>query len=238
MSDFTMTIDGKAVAGAGTLRRDQPGDRRGRSPRRPSARASSSTTRWSRPQAAFRAWQPRRGARAARRCSTCADALQARGGRAGAAAHAGAGQAARKARSARSSARRVWFQVTAGLADPGRGGAGRRQRARIEVRRRPLGVVAAITPWNFPLLLAVWKIAPALLAGNTVVIKPSPFTPLSTLMLGEILRDVLPPGVLNVVSGGDELGALDHAASGACARSRSPARSRPARRWPPPPRRT
>jgi len=79
--------------------------------------------------------------------------------------------------------------------------------SRIEVRRRPLGVVAAITPWNFPLILASWKIAPALLAGNTMVLKPSPFTPLSTLKLGQILRDVLPPGVLNVVSGGDALGA-------------------------------
>jgi acyl-CoA reductase-like NAD-dependent aldehyde dehydrogenase len=79
--------------------------------------------------------------------------------------------------------------------------------ARVEIRRKPLGVVAAITPWNYPMMLAMWKIAPALLAGNTVVIKPSPFTPISTLMLGEIVRDVLPPGVINVVSGGDELGA-------------------------------
>jgi acyl-CoA reductase-like NAD-dependent aldehyde dehydrogenase len=77
----------------------------------------------------------------------------------------------------------------------------------VEVVRRPLGVVAAITPWNFPLTLAFWKIAPALLAGNTMVLKPSPFTPLSTLKVAEMLRDVLPPGVLNVVSGGDELGA-------------------------------
>jgi acyl-CoA reductase-like NAD-dependent aldehyde dehydrogenase len=78
---------------------------------------------------------------------------------------------------------------------------------RVEVRRRPLGVVGAITPWNFPALLATWKIAPALLAGNTVVIKPSPFTPLSTLAIGEAIRDVLPPGVVNVISGGDQLGA-------------------------------
>jgi acyl-CoA reductase-like NAD-dependent aldehyde dehydrogenase len=81
------------------------------------------------------------------------------------------------------------------------------RRAFVEVVRRPMGVVAAITPWNFPVLLAFWKIAPALLAGNTVVLKPSPYTPLATLKIGELLRDVLPPGVLNVVSGGDELGA-------------------------------
>lgn len=79
--------------------------------------------------------------------------------------------------------------------------------ARIELHRRPLGVVGAITPWNFPLLLATWKIAPALLAGNTIVIKPSPYTPLTTLELGRILRDVAPPGVLNTISGGDSLGA-------------------------------
>ncbi|WP_243716142.1 aldehyde dehydrogenase family protein [Actinomadura darangshiensis] len=79
--------------------------------------------------------------------------------------------------------------------------------ALVEVVRRPMGVVAAITPWNYPLLLAIWKLAPALLAGNTMVLKPSPFTPLSSLKLGEVLRDVLPPGVLNVVTGGDDLGA-------------------------------
>ena len=79
--------------------------------------------------------------------------------------------------------------------------------AYVELARRPLGVVAAITPWNFPLTLAFWKIAPALLAGNTLVLKPSPFTPLTTLKVGELLRDVFPSGVLNIVSGGDELGA-------------------------------
>jgi acyl-CoA reductase-like NAD-dependent aldehyde dehydrogenase len=78
---------------------------------------------------------------------------------------------------------------------------------RIEVQRRPLGVVAAITPWNFPLSLAAWKIAPALRAGNTMVLKPSPYTPLATLKMGEILGRVLPSGVLNVISGSDPLGA-------------------------------
>jgi acyl-CoA reductase-like NAD-dependent aldehyde dehydrogenase len=76
-----------------------------------------------------------------------------------------------------------------------------------EVIRRPLGVVAAITPWNFPIALAVWKIAPALRAGNTMVLKPSPYTPLATLAMGELLQRALPPGVLNVISGRDPLGA-------------------------------
>jgi acyl-CoA reductase-like NAD-dependent aldehyde dehydrogenase len=78
---------------------------------------------------------------------------------------------------------------------------------RIEVVRKPLGVVAAITPWNFPVILLSWKLAPALLAGNTVVAKPSPYTPLSSLMFAEALREVLPAGVMNVLSGGNDLGA-------------------------------
>ncbi|MDJ0851655.1 MAG: aldehyde dehydrogenase family protein [Myxococcota bacterium] len=99
-----------------------------------------------------------------------------------------------------------WFARTAALEIPKDelvGDAGER----IELRRKPLGVVAAITPWNFPVILAIWKIASALRAGNTLVLKPSPFTPLATLLLGELLQEVLPPGVLNVVSGGDQLGA-------------------------------
>jgi len=99
----------------------------------------------------------------------------------------------------------IWFQYYANLEMP-REVIQDDDNAFAEVIRRPLGVVAAITPWNFPLVLASWKIAPALLAGNTMVLKPSPFTPLATLRMGEILRDVFPPGVLNVVSGGDDLG--------------------------------
>jgi len=79
---------------------------------------------------------------------------------------------------------------------------------RVQIVRKPLGVVAAITPWNFPVILLSWKLAPALLAGNTVVAKPSPFTPLTSLMVGDLLKDILPAGVLNVISGGGELGAL------------------------------
>jgi acyl-CoA reductase-like NAD-dependent aldehyde dehydrogenase len=77
---------------------------------------------------------------------------------------------------------------------------------RVFTRFSPLGVVGAIAPWNFPVLLAMWKIAPALATGNCIIVKPSPFTPLCTLKLGEICRDILPPGVLSVISGGDELG--------------------------------
>jgi acyl-CoA reductase-like NAD-dependent aldehyde dehydrogenase len=79
---------------------------------------------------------------------------------------------------------------------------------RIETHYVPLGVVCAIAPWNFPVNLAMWKVAPALVAGNTMVLKPSPFTPLCTLKIGELFRDIFPPGVLNVISGGDALGPL------------------------------
>lgn len=77
---------------------------------------------------------------------------------------------------------------------------------RVVTRYTPVGVVGAIVPWNFPLLLAVWKIAPALLTGNCIIVKPSPFTPLCTLKFGELCRKVLPPGVFQVVCGGDGLG--------------------------------
>jgi acyl-CoA reductase-like NAD-dependent aldehyde dehydrogenase len=81
-------------------------------------------------------------------------------------------------------------------------------KARIEVHRKPLGVVAAITPWNFPISSLVTKIGPALRAGNTVVAKSSPFTPLAARRLGEIVDEVLPAGVVQVVSGGDGVGEL------------------------------
>ncbi|MBC5841984.1 MAG: aldehyde dehydrogenase [Flavobacteriaceae bacterium] len=71
----------------------------------------------------------------------------------------------------------------------------------------PLGVVAQIIPWNFPILMAVWKLAPALAAGNTVVLKPAESTPISILVLMELIGDILPPGVVNIVNGfGSELG--------------------------------
>lgn len=79
---------------------------------------------------------------------------------------------------------------------------------RVELHRKPLGVVASITPWNFPILIAIWHLVPAIRTGNTVVIKPSPYTPLSTIRLVEILNEVLPKGVLNVVTGRDDLGSM------------------------------
>ena len=74
------------------------------------------------------------------------------------------------------------------------------------LRREPVGVCAQVTPWNYPMMMAVWKFAPAIAAGNTVVLKPSDTTPVSTLLLAEIAASFLPPGVFNVVCGTAETG--------------------------------
>lgn len=79
---------------------------------------------------------------------------------------------------------------------------------RVELRHRPLGVVAGISPWNFPLLIPAAKIAPALVTGNTMVMKPAPTTPILTLMLGELAAAILPAGVLNVITDQNDLGDL------------------------------
>lgn len=100
-----------------------------------------------------------------------------------------------------------WCQATATLTLPDReivAGPGRSQ----VTRYMPIGVVAGISPWNFPVVLSIWKIAPALLAGNTLVLKPSPFTPMTVLRIGELVRDFVPAGVLNIITGGDALGPL------------------------------
>ena len=80
------------------------------------------------------------------------------------------------------------------------------------VRREPIGVVGQVTPWNYPLMMAIWKIAPAPAAGNTVVLKPSDTTPASTVLLAELCKEFLPPGVLNVVCGDRDTGRalVDH----------------------------
>jgi betaine-aldehyde dehydrogenase len=74
------------------------------------------------------------------------------------------------------------------------------------IRREPIGVCAQVTPWNYPLMMAIWKIGPAIAAGNTVVLKPSDTTPVATLLLAEIAAEFFPPGVLNVVCGDRDTG--------------------------------
>lgn len=100
----------------------------------------------------------------------------------------------------------AWTRVTAGLSLP-KETIQDDENGTITIVHKPIGVVGSITPWNWPLLIAVWHIIPALRVGCTVVIKPSPFTPLSTLKLVELMNPLLPAGVLNVVTGGPEIGA-------------------------------
>src|SRR5260370_36945052 len=77
---------------------------------------------------------------------------------------------------------------------------------KVVQQRTPLGVVAAIPPWNFPMILLMIKVAPALLAGNTVVAKPAPTTPLTTLRFGELRAEILPAGVVNIIVDQNDLG--------------------------------
>lgn len=98
-----------------------------------------------------------------------------------------------------------WSMATAALSLPDRVVLDENGVRAVE-ERVPKGVVASITPWNWPVLIAVWHLLPAIRTGNTVVMKPSPFTPLSTLRMAAILNDVLPNGVFNVVTGGGEIG--------------------------------
>ena len=100
----------------------------------------------------------------------------------------------------------AWTQVTASL-DLGVDIIQDNDEARIEVHRKPLGVVGSITPWNWPLLIAIWHIIPALRVGNTVVTKPSEYTPVATARFMELANEILPPGVLNMVMGSGEVGA-------------------------------
>ena len=78
---------------------------------------------------------------------------------------------------------------------------------KVELHRKPLGVIGAIVPWNFPMILMSFKLPPALLSGNTVVLKPAPTTPLTSLRLGELIKDIVPAGVVNVITDANDLGA-------------------------------
>ncbi len=101
----------------------------------------------------------------------------------------------------------VWTQVPASLELPV-DVAFEDETRRDEVHRRPYGVIAAIAPWNWPLLIAIWQIVPSLRAGNTVVVKPSEYTSIGTLEMVRLIAEVLPPGVLNTVSGAGDVGAM------------------------------
>ena len=100
----------------------------------------------------------------------------------------------------------AWTRYTASLSLPAKI-LQNNDEGKVILHRKPIGVVGSITPWNFPVMIAIWHIIPAVLSGNTVVSKPSPFTPLSTLRLVELMNEVLPGGVVNCITGKDRLGA-------------------------------
>lgn len=99
----------------------------------------------------------------------------------------------------------AWTQYTASLSLPMKVLQDNNE-GRVEIYRKPIGVVGSVTPWNFPVLIAIWHIIPAVLSGNTVVIKPSPYTPLTTLRVVELMNELLPRGVVNCISGDEDLG--------------------------------
>jgi len=203
VSQYTMTIDGKAVAGAGEFGVINPATGKVFA-NAPECSREQLDTAMEAAARAFKAWS-RDEAKRRQVLLDCASALEKKLGELAPLLTQEQGKPLKNANEELFGAA-FWFKHTAGLQIPVEVLQDDAS-ARVEVRRRPFGVVGAITPWNFPVMLAAWKIAPALLAGNTIVLKPSPYTPLSTLRLGEILRDVVPAGVVNVVSGGNELGA-------------------------------
>lgn len=203
MSDYAMTIGGQAVAGDASIGVVNPATGSVFTEAPDCSRAQLDTAMES-AHTAFQTWRRDEAARR-KALGGCADAMQAHAEELGAILCREQGKPLGKAIGEILGAA-FWVRHTATLEIPVEVVQDDAQ-LRVEVHRRPFGVVGAITPWNFPVMLGIWKIAPALLAGNTVVIKPSPYTPLSTLKLGEVLREALPPGVLNVVSGGDALGA-------------------------------
>jgi acyl-CoA reductase-like NAD-dependent aldehyde dehydrogenase len=203
MSEYTMTIGGAAVAGSASFDVSNPATNAVHA-KAPECGRDELDAAMAAAQAALPAWREDEAARR-EALAAAAKVLKESAAVLGPEITAEQGKPLREA-GYEAMAGESWLGYHAGLELP-REVIQDDKRAFVEVVTRPLGVVAAITPWNFPVSSACMKIAPALAAGNTVVLKPSPFTPLATLRLGELLRPVFPAGVLNVVSGGDELGA-------------------------------
>ena len=99
----------------------------------------------------------------------------------------------------------AWTRYTASLSLPVKTLQNDKE-GRVELHRKPIGVIGSITPWNFPVMIAIWHIIPALMTGNTLICKPSPFTPLTTLRLVELMNEILPEGVVHCITGKDEVG--------------------------------
>jgi acyl-CoA reductase-like NAD-dependent aldehyde dehydrogenase len=200
MSDYEMTIGGHAVAAAGSfsVRNPATGDQLALAPECTREQLDIAMRAGQQAQPGWQADAPGRR----RGLSALADAIEADLGQLALVITSEQGKPLRESRAevedAVSDLRYfAGLEITAEQIGDGR----------VSVLRRPVGTVAAITPWNFPLGTVIAKVAPGLAAGCTMIVKPSPFTPLSALRLGELARDILPAGVLNVVGGSDEVGA-------------------------------
>jgi acyl-CoA reductase-like NAD-dependent aldehyde dehydrogenase len=204
MISTSMTIDGAAVAVADTFGVINPATAEVFE-QAPDCAPEQLDRAMESAQTAFRSWRRDDDARRALLLE-CADVIEAHADEIAPVLTAEQGKPLPEARAELTYAVATWLRYYGGL-EISKEIVQDDERGYVEFVRRPMGVVAAITPWNFPLALAFWKIAPALRAGNTVVLKPSPYTPLSSLAVGQVLARVLPPGVLNVVSGRDPLGA-------------------------------
>lgn len=202
---YEMLIDGKAVAGAATIAVRNPATEQvfGYAP---AADADDLNNAVSAATRAFPAWRDLPLAERKKTLLAAADIIDAHAAELAALFTKEQGRPLRGAKAEiRGSA--FWLRATTNLDLPLEVTEDTDTR-RIEVHHVPLGVVCGIVPWNFPVLLAFYKIGPALMAGNTMVLKPSPLTPLVMLRIGVLIRDCFPDGVLNIISGGDELGPL------------------------------
>ncbi|WP_163547163.1 gamma-aminobutyraldehyde dehydrogenase [Candidatus Frankia nodulisporulans] len=158
--------------------------------------------------AAFPSWRDTPAAQRARALLRLADAVEERADEIAAVESANTGKPLALTRSEEvgPSADQIRFFAGAARTLEGRAGGEYLAGHTSFVRREPVGVCAQVTPWNYPLMMAVWKIAPAIAAGNTVVLKPAETTPASSLLLARIAAEFLPPGVLNVVCGDRDTG--------------------------------
>lgn len=204
-ADYLMTIDGRAVAAAATIDVVNPATGQPFAAA-PDCSAAQLDAAVASAQAAFKAWRRRSITERQVMVAKAGDALLAHAEELSRLFTREQGRPVDLARREIDRAG-MWMKAVAEMTPPVHVAEDNAAQF-VETRYAPLGVVCAIAPWNAPISLACWKIAPALVAGNTMVLKPSPFTPLSTLKLGELFRDIFPPGVLNVISGGDGLGPM------------------------------
>lgn len=205
MNDFSLLIDGKAHAGSGAFGVINPatGQVFAQCPRADEALVNAAVAA---AKAAFSNWARTPAAERARLVHALADALESRSDEFARLLTAEQGKPLGQAHyemMASVGTLRTFADMTIEprtLRDDANG--------TVIEHRTPLGVVAAITPWNFPVILLMNKVGPALVAGNTMVVKPAPTTPLTTLLFGELCRDILPAGVINIICDENDLGGL------------------------------